>query len=468
MLDSVGFALRRSLGPESEGVLASSLRKNGIFYGWFVLAATFFSMFMVTGARNGFGAFVIPMETELELDRATISLAIAIGWFCNGISQPFIGRLYDRFGGRTVISISLLVVGGCTMVLSLVNDISVYGLFVLDRFWFLVVVYGFVISVASGGASLVTIHAVLARWFSRKRGLAISISTAGASAGSLLLVPFAAFMISSVGWRSTWTVLGAFVVFFALPLAWLLVRNDPTEMGEQQDGGPAPGDSVGADGRAALQRGPLEVDYWRDALKSAPIWQLTGAYFVCGMTTAIISAHYIPFAVERGVDPRVAALAFGLMSALNIAGVLAAGMISDKLGRKNVLAFIYAGRGVAYVALLTLPGAWGIWFFAVVAGFSWIASAALTSSLTADIYGLRTMGTLGGTSTFAHQIGGAVSIYLGGALYDMFDSYTVPFAIAGSLLIGATIAAFSIREKQYSAKFQQAPSQQPLPTVAGS
>lgn len=445
--------------------MAESVRKNGIFYGWFVLAATFFAMFMVTGARNGFGAFVIPMGDELEWDRATISLAIAIGWLCNGVSQPFIGRIYDRFGGRAVISVSLLVVGGCTMVLSLVNDISVFGLFVMDRFWFLVIVYGFVISVASGGASLVTIHAVLARWFSRKRGLAISISTAGASAGSLLLVPFAAFMIESVGWRTTWTVLGAFVVFFALPLAWMLVRNDPSDMGEQQDGGPAPGEAAG--GRDAARRGPLEVDYWRDALKSAPIWQLTGAYFVCGMTTAIISAHYIPFAVERGVDPRVAAVAFGVMSALNIAGVLAAGWISDKVGRKNVLAFIYAGRGVAYVALLTLPGAWGIWFFAVVAGFSWIASAALTSSLTADIYGLRTMGTLGGTSTFAHQIGGAVSIYLGGALYDVFGSYTVPFAIAGIMLIGATVAAFSVREKKYSAKFQTVQSQQPLPTAAG-
>ncbi len=441
------------------------MRRNGIFYGWFVLAATFFAMFMVTGARNGFGTFVIPMGDELEWDRGTISLAIAIGWLCNGVSQPFIGRIYDRFGGRTVISVSLLVVGGCTMVLSLVNDISVFGLFVMDRFWFLVIVYGFVISVASGGASLVTIHAVLARWFSRKRGLAISISTAGASAGSLLLVPFAAFMIESVGWRTTWTVLGMFVVFFALPLAWMLVRNDPSDMGEQQDGGPAPGEAAG--GRDAARRGPLEVDYWRDALRSAPIWQLTGAYFVCGMTTAIISAHYIPFAVERGVDPRIAAVAFGVMSALNIAGVLAAGLISDKLGRKNVLAFIYAGRGVAYVALLTLPGAWGIWFFAVVAGFSWIASAALTSSLTADIYGLRAMGTLGGTSTFAHQIGGAVSIYLGGALYDVFGSYTVPFAIAGIMLIGATVAAFSIRERQYSAKFQQAPSQEPLPTAAG-
>ena len=121
---------------------------------------------------------------------------------------------------------------------------------------------------------------------------------------------------------------------------------------------------------------------------------MTGAYFVCGMTTAIISAHFIPFAIERGNSPGMAAMAFGMMSALNIVGVLVAGSISDKFGRKNVLGTIYAIRGLAYVALLLAPGSSGIWVFALVAGFSWVASAALTSSLTADIYGLKNMGTL--------------------------------------------------------------------------
>ena len=432
-----------------------SAPRNGIFYGWVILAVAFFAMFVSTGARNGFGTFIIPMSEEFEWSRGTISLAIAIGWLVNGFTQPFVGRLYDRFGGRSVISVSLLVVGGCTMLLSLVNSI-----------WFLIILYGFVISVAAGGTSLVTVHAVLAKWFYSKRGLVISISTAGASAGSLVLVPFATYMIQWGGWRWTWFALGAFVLFLAMPLVWFLIKNDPRAIGEVPEGTVRAGGAQGNTGSA--RKGPLEVDYWRDSFKTAPIWQLTGAYFVCGMTTAIISAHYIPFAVDRGVEPGIAAVAFGLMSALNIAGVLGAGWISDKVGRKNVLATIYFCRGLAYVALLLAPGAIGIWGFAVVAGFSWIASAAMTSSLTADIYGLRTMGTLGGTTTFAHQIGGALSIYLGGALYDVFGSYTVPFGIAGALLIGATIAAFSIREKKYSTKFLFAqPARATLPAGSG-
>ena len=423
--------------------MTESVRRNGIFYGRFILAATCFAMVVTTGARNSFGVFIIPMSDEFGWSRGTISLAIAIGMAVNGLSQPFMGRLYDRHGGRKIISVSLLVLGVCTMLLSLVNSI-----------WFLVIVYGFVISVAAGGTSLVTIHALLVKWFYRKRGIILSIGTSGASAGSLVLVPFATYMIIWVGWRFTWVALGAFIVFLAMPLALLIIRDDPKDIGEIPDGDLRDTMDNSPTAKTEVQRGPLEFDSWRDSYKTAPIWQLTGAYFVCGMTTAIISAHYIPFAIERGNSPGVAAMAFGLMSLLNIVGVLVAGSLSDKFGRKNVLGTVYAVRGLAYVALLLAPGAWGIWGFAVVAGFSWIASAALTSSLTADIYGLKNMGTLGGTTTLAHQMGSALSVYLGGVLYDVFGSYTVPFGIAGVLLIGATISAFSVREKKYSSRFQ--------------
>ena len=149
------------------------------------------------------------------------------------------------------------------------------------------------------------------------------------------------------------------------------------------------------------------------------------------MTTAIISAHYVPFAIDRGASPGTAALAFGLMTGLNVLGVIGVGIVSDRLGRKNLLAGIYAVRGVAYAMLILAPGTLGIWGFAFIAGFSWIATAPLTSSLTADIYGLRTMGTLNGMSTFAHQMGGALSILMGGLLYDVFGAYDVPFAHRG-------------------------------------
>jgi MFS family permease len=89
------------------------------------------------------------------------------------------------------------------------------------------------------------------------------------------------------------------------------------------------------------------------------MWQMTGAYFVCGMTTAIISVHYVPFAIDRGISPSTAALAFGLMSGLNVIGVIGVGFMSDWMDRKYLLGAIYAVRGLAYAALILVPGALG-------------------------------------------------------------------------------------------------------------
>ena len=47
-----------------------------------------------------------------------------------------------------------------------------------------------------------------------------------------------------------------------------------------------------------------------------------------------------------------------------------------------------------------------------------------------------------------------ISVLMGGVLYDVFGSYDVPFSIAGSLLLFASIFAFSIQEKQYSSRYQ--------------
>ena len=447
MLDSVDSVV----GVDGRPNLAKSPARKGIFHGWFILAAGFMAMFMTMGARGTFGVFILPMSDDFGWSRSAISLAISIGWLANGLSQPLIGWAYDRLGGRTVISASLVVVGAGTMML---NQI--------DNLWQLVVLYGFVISIAAGGASNVTIHGVMSKWFYRKRGVALSMVTAGASAGAMILAPFAAYLILLAGWRTTWFVVGALVILIPLPLVLMFVREDPADIGEVPDGGPARDpERESATSKPSSQTGPLETNTWQESFQSPPMWQLTGAFFVCGVTTALIAAHYVPSAIDRGASPEMAALAFGLMTGLNVVGAIVVGFVSDRFGRKRLLGGLYAIRGLAYAALILAPGIWGIWAFAVIAGFSWIATAPLTTSLTADIYGLRNIGTLAGFSTLSHQVGGALSVFMGGVLYDHFGSYDVAFGIAGALLLGATIASFSIREKQYSSRFQSVPAATP-------
>ena len=426
--------------------------KPGIYYGWYIVAAVFFIALVTTGARSAFGIFIIPMSDEFGWNRTTISLAGVLGALVNGATQPFIGRIFDRTGGRNVILAGLITLGFATVLLSLTFHI-----------FFLVFIFGFVASTASSAGGLTNTGALLARWFRRRRATVIGLNSAGASAGGLLLVPFAMYLLQATNWRVTWAVLGLVILALAVPVAYLFIREDPSKMGLKPDGdSDSPETNTG--GANDRRDGPLEVDKWAQAFRSWPFWQMSMSYFVCGATTFILSFHFVPYAIDRGVSPTTAATIFGVMSGLNVLGAVGAGALADRFGRKNLLALVYFLRGTAYALLLLMPGDMALWAFAIVAGFSWWATAPLTSSLTADVYGLRALGTITGVSFVFHQIGGAASVFLAGVLFDVTGSYTIPFAIAGSLLFPAALSAFTIRERKYSSRYQ---ASTPAAAVAG-
>ena len=466
-------------------------QRPGVYYGWYVVAAAMFIAAVTTGARNGFGVFVIPMSDAFDWNRTTISVAAGIGWLMNGITQPFMGHLFDKFNSRRVILISLLIAG-----------IATAGLSLTFHYLFLIFLFSFVLSTAMSGASIGTLGPLLARWFMKRRTTVLGLVASGTSLGGLILIPFSAYLVELFNWRVSWIALGIIVTFVALPLGFLFLRNSPAQMGLQPDGAPDP--STGAtDTPPERRRGLFEVDQWWQSFRSPPIWNLSAAYTVCGVTVGLISVHFVPYAEEQiGISPTLAGLIFGILTGLNVLGAIGGGWLADRFGRKNVLGTVYFVRGIAYLTLiggllsvqaifvgggeigyggvnitadpaetfrvdqftipfLGSPGVTSLWVFAILAGFSWIASVPITTSLTAEVYGLRALATISGISFLCHQIGAFVSIILGGILYDLTGSYLLPFALAGSLLIPASIAAYTINEKKYSARYQTAPTTSP-------
>jgi len=424
--------------------------KKPIYYGWYVCAATLFIGFVVIGARNSFGVFVVPMSDEFGWNRFTISVAAALGVLVNGLSQPFFGQIFDRTGGRKMILTSLIILGTATAMLALTFHIL-----------FLAFMFGIVISMAQSGPAPSNTAALMARWFKRRRATAISINSSALSLGGMIMVPFSMFLLQATNWRVAWIGLGL-IVLASLPMAFLFLRERPSEKGLYPDGDPAPPeDAAGAAARDIT--GPLEAETWKDSFRTAPIWQMAGAYFVCGTTTFVMSVHFIPFAIEdRGISGAAAATIFGYMMFLNIFGALGAGLLSDKIGgTKNWLALTYSLRGVAYIVLLTVDNVLGMWIFATLAGFSWVASPVLTSSLTADVYGTKALGTISGITFMFHQFGGFGAVLVAGLLFDVTGSYTLPFAIFGALLLPAALSSFSIKERKYSSRYQ---NRAPAPT----
>jgi MFS family permease len=412
-----------------------------------------FIAFLTMGSRNAFGAFVVPMEAEFEWNRTVVSWAAALGALLNGVTQPFMGYLFDRVGVRIVVMTGISVVGASTLLMAATGSI-----------WYLIAIFGVVAAVGQSGTSLTNTGAMLSKWFRRRRGLVIGLNASGMSLGGLILVPFAAYLISLIDWRLSWIVLGVMILVLGLPMAFMFLHDDPAKKGLTPDGDPVPDTGPEGSPGAAAPPQPLFAENWRQAFKSFPIWQMSFSYFICGSTTFMLSVHFVPMAVEEGINPQTAALIFGFMSGLNALGATGAGWISDRIGgRKNWLAAVYFCRGTGYVILVAsllvpeIPVLVGLLIFSVVAGLSWIATAPLTTSLTAEVYGLKSLATISGVAFLFHQLGGFSSVLLAGYLREITGDYVIAFSIAAVMLYPAAISAFSIRERRYSVRYQTAP-----------
>lgn len=420
---------------------------DGTFYGWYVVAALFFATFMVIGVRQGFGVFVESWEEDFGASTTAISAAAAIGWVINGISQPFFGALTDRIGARRVLIYGMLGIGVSTLLVALSTNP-----------YMLAVTYGFLLSFASGALSFTPAGTLVARWFVRKRGTAMSVLTVGGSASGIIMIPFLAYLLLSTSWQTVWLVIGALILGLGLPVLIVIVRSRPEDIGLLPDGDVDEALKSGSEGAVdssprALAVGPLNVDRWQESFRSAPMWQLSLAYWVCGITTASISVHFVRWASSEGISPGTAALAFGLLSGINAVGVLFVGSISDKMQRKTLLGIVYLVRGLAFVSLIVVPGVGALWVFAVVGGMSWLATVPLTTSLAADVYGVKKLGTMVGLINMAHQLGGGAAVIVFGLVFDVYDTYDPAFAGGAVFLLLAGIISLSIREKRYSARY---------------
>ena len=423
------------------------------FYGWNVVGAMFFGMFLVLGTRNSFGVFVETWEREWNVSTTDISVAAAIGWIINGFSQPILGKIVDRHGGRMMVVVSTIVLGVSYLLLAFVDSVLM-----------LAVLFGGVISFFAGGVSPGTSGAVITRWFQRKRGVAMSVVAAGGSLGGMVMVPFMAQLMLATTWQTTWVVSGIIVLVFGVPVSFLVLRDSPDDMGLLPDGEVrATGRQASAEQRsraqAMMRGGPLGAEGWTEAFKSWPMWQLSIGYFVCGITTASISTHFVRWAISEDISQSNAAWAFGILMGINAGGVVLIGLLSDYIQRHYLLALVYLVRGVAFMSLIVLPGATAMWAFAFIGGVSWLATVPLTTGLTADVYGVRNVGMLGGLINFSHQMGGGAAVLLFGLTFDRLGTYDPAFAAGAACLLIAGLVILTIKETKYSIRY--APANQP-------
>lgn len=401
------------------------MRDQKLFYGWWVVGAFSVTTFMSTGVRHAVGPFLKPIVSDLGLDRASFSAVIALSLFLYGVFMPLAGMALDRFSVRVVTSAGTLLLVASLVLTAMVRNV-----------WEFTAVYGVLVPLGLAGTGPVIASGVVARWFSRRRGTALSVLGSASMTGMSLLVPAVTWLVLTAGWRATYVVIAGLILVIALPLCLWVVRDSPESVGLTADGTPpVPGAPTGAVERVSAG----------EALRTLAFWQLAGSFFTCGFSMSLLSSHGIPMLTDHGYSPMFASWALGVLGGSSIGFTVMLGALSDRFGRRPVLASIYAGRVLIFAGFFLIrDNPTAILAVAVLGGITMAGTGSMTSALTADIYGRFSVSSVFGLIFLVHQTGSALGSWLAGVLFERTGGYGPAYAVACVFLLTASVVALNI------------------------
>jgi len=396
-----------------------------VYYGWIIVGVAMVSVAFWFGIRGAFSVFYVALLEEFHWSRGGAAGVQSMALITYTIMAPFAGGLIDRFGPRRVIlpGIVLMALGLilCAWIESLV------------QFYFL---FGVLAGTGATSIGVVSVTAILAHWFERRRGAASGLAVSGVGLGAFILVPLSQNFISLWGWRLAFVVLGLLALIVVLPLNALFLKHKPQDLGLYPDGmgeGESPKgrrmeslDNTWSETDWTLTRAARTGRFW--ALMIFPFCVITGVY--------IVLVHHIRFLVDTGVDKMTAAFIFAFIGVISSAFRIFWGWLSDSIGREKTftLGVICVCTGICLLLLLETTGKTDlVYFFVIFFGSGWGVTAPMFMSVAADLFQGRRFGLIYGLVEGSIGMGCALGAWIAGFIFDITQSYQWAFILAASI-----------------------------------
>jgi len=407
------------------------------YYGWVIVGSVFAVFAFSYGVYYGFSVFYVALLEEFGWSRASTAGVFSVFVTVIGLGGLVGGALLDRFGPSRVMPF-----GGILLALGLVATSRITHLW--EFYLYFGVLCGFAFSL-TGWVPCVT---VVSRWFSAKQGKALGIASAGIGLGTVVMVPFSQYLISTVGWRSSYLVMAAVALLGIVPQTALLQVGRPEKLGLGPDG--RDGSVKGAvSRRPPASREVRVVDpSWAGrawslstAVRTRRFWMLTGALSLAVFAHQMVFVHQAAYLVDGGYDKMLAASMVGLVGFLSIFAKVTWGEMGDRIGRERTFT-LGTGALVSGILLLVLtrvaPSFWIVLLFAVVFAAGYAATPSILSAATADVFGGRNFGSIYGAICVGQGLGSAFGAWVAGYIFDVTGSYMVAFGVAmGSAVLSA-------------------------------
>ena len=390
-----------------------------------------------------FSLFVKPLETDFGWSRGEIMAAFTVFFLAVGVASPFIGRVVDRYGVRGVISIGAFMTGLGFVFLSLTNNL-----------WHFYIGWA-VVGVGMAAIATVPASAAVSNWFKKRRGLAIGIMSTGIGMGGFAMAPLTGgYLIPNFGWRTSYLALALLTWVLIIPLASLVIRTKPADMGLYPDGIEDP---EAADMTKALLSASEGLTL-KMALATSTFWLIAVSFLTAGGFSQIgIIQSQVPYLEDIGFPIAAAAGALSGVGLGSAIGKFGFGWLCDLISAKYACSI---GLGLQLLGILIFMSVTPaspvsiIWLYAIIFGLgvgSWLPTL---SMLISTNFGLASYGAIFGAVTLALNIGGATGPLMAGYMYDVMNTYRWAFIIFLILYVAAIPAILVSRRPKSPYNFK--------------
>lgn len=391
-----------------------------IYYGWPMLVGVSAAQVVSWGILYyGFSVFITPMEAELGWSRVALTGAYSLALLCSGLAAVPVGRWIDRRGPRSLMTAGSVLGTLLLIAWSQVGDLA-----------------GFYLIMAAIGLTMAAVlyepaFALVAVWFRRRRGRALTVLTFFGAWASFIFIPLSAWLVERLGWRPALLALAGILAATTIIPHALLVRRRPQDLGLLPDGASA------TDGRPGGAATPERSVSAEAALRDRAFWWLTIAFAASIMVTVANTVSLIPYLIEQGHSPTFAAQVAGLFGLMSLAGRLLIGPLGDRVSRRAITAWLIAMQMAGLTVLAVTPTTVGALLSIALFGAGAGTITIMRAALIAERYGPANYGSISGAQSLALTGARTVGPLSAGALGSVLGGYAgALWVLIGLLALG--------------------------------
>ena len=395
--------------PEpTEAVAASS---SDVFYGWWVVSASFVVQFMTAGTTfYAYGVLLKPLSEDLGASRFAVGSALSMFMLVGALTGPLIGREVDRRGARGPMLLGIALMSAGFLVLSRIEGIL--GLYLA---------FGGIVSIGAALLGPITNTALVTNWFQQARGTALGISQIGISASGMLMAYVATWLVAAYGWRGAILWFAAVPLVLVAPVVAVVVVNRPQDRGLLPDGhalehGVPPPAPPGVE-PGSLRKPLRERDLWLIALVIG--LNFTGS----GSVIQVIYSH----TTDLGYTTARAASVLSFMAGMAAVGKPVFGALADRISPRRALAVSMGFQVVGLATIVLAPGYATLLGAAVVFGLGCGGLIPLFGLLTVARFGDARLGRMMGAAFLLMLPFQLLGLPFATAVFDRTGSYTPAF-----------------------------------------